>query len=37
MDNAAMIGVVAGFKFKEQQFVKNIEDLERLPRWKIGS
>ncbi len=37
MDNAAMIGIVAGFKFQRKQFVKNIEDLERLPRWKVGS
>jgi N6-L-threonylcarbamoyladenine synthase len=37
MDNAAMIGVVAGFKFKQQQFVKNIENLDRKPRWEIDA
>ena len=37
MDNAAMIGVAAGFKFMQQKFVKNIDSLERQPRWKIDS
>ncbi|MBT3249591.1 MAG: tRNA (adenosine(37)-N6)-threonylcarbamoyltransferase complex transferase subunit TsaD [Candidatus Pacebacteria bacterium] len=37
MDNAAMIGVVAGFKFEQQQFVKNIKELERRPRWEINT
>jgi N6-L-threonylcarbamoyladenine synthase len=36
MDNAAMIGLVAGFKFKQQKFVENIENLERQPRWEAG-
>ena len=36
MDNATMIGVVAGFKLKQKQFVKNIENLDRKPRWEIG-
>jgi N6-L-threonylcarbamoyladenine synthase len=36
MDNAAMIGVVAGFKFQQQEFIKNPEKLERQPRWHIA-
>ena len=37
MDNAAMIGVTAGFKFKQQNFVQNIEKLDRKPRWEIDA
>ncbi len=37
MDNAAMVGVVASFKFKQQQFVQNIEKLDRKPRWEINT
>ena len=37
MDNAAMIGVVAGFKFEQKKFVTNIEKLKRLPRWEISA
>ena len=31
-DNAAMIGVVAGFKAEKKLFVKNIDELDRIPR-----
>lgn len=34
-DNAAMIGVVAYFKFIKQEFVTNPKNLDRKPRWKI--
>ena len=34
-DNAAMIGIAASFKAAKKQFVKNLDDLDRLPRWKI--
>jgi N6-L-threonylcarbamoyladenine synthase len=34
-DNAAMIGVVAGFKAKKGLFVKDIDELDRLPRWSL--
>lgn len=37
MDNAAMIGLVANYKFERKEFVDNLESLERIPRWKIGS
>lgn len=37
MDNAAMIGVVAGFKFAQKEFVKDIKNLDRKPRWKIDN
>lgn len=37
MDNAAMIGVVAGFKYKRGQLVQNGETLDRQPRWKIDN
>ena len=37
MDNAAMIGIVANYKFAQKNFVKNIENLERVPRFEIGS
>lgn len=36
MDNAAMIGLVATFKYQRGEFVKNISELDRKPRWKIG-
>jgi tRNA A37 threonylcarbamoyltransferase TsaD len=36
MDNAAMIGLVANFKFKRKEFVTDLENLDRKPRWKIG-
>ena len=36
-DNAAMIGVVAGFKLERGEVVKNLDKLERKPRWKIGN
>jgi len=31
-DNAAMIGVVAGYKGQKNKFVKNIDELDRIPR-----
>ncbi len=34
-DNAAMIGVAAYFKAKNNQFVKNLESLDRLPRLSL--
>lgn len=36
-DNAAMIGVAAYFKFKKKEYLrgKEMEKIERLPRWKI--
>ncbi len=34
-DNAAMIGVVAGFKAEKSLFVKNIDELDRIPRWSL--
>ena len=37
MDNAAMIGVVAGYKFTQKQFIKDVKNLDRRPRWKIDS
>ncbi|MBU0576797.1 tRNA (adenosine(37)-N6)-threonylcarbamoyltransferase complex transferase subunit TsaD [Patescibacteria group bacterium] len=37
MDNAAMIGITASFQFQQQKFVKNINDLERKPRWEVSS
>ncbi|MBU0974208.1 tRNA (adenosine(37)-N6)-threonylcarbamoyltransferase complex transferase subunit TsaD [Patescibacteria group bacterium] len=37
MDNAAMIGLVAGYKFGHGEFVKNLDNLERIPRWKINT
>jgi len=35
-DNAAMVGVVAYFKAKEGDFIKNIEGLDRVPGLEIG-
>lgn len=34
-DNAAMIGVVAGYKAKKGMFVKNIDELDRIPRMSL--
>lgn len=34
-DNAAMIGVVAGYKAEKEQFVKNIDELDRIPRMSL--
>jgi len=34
-DNAAMIGVVAGFKAEKDLFVKNVDELDRIPRWSL--
>jgi hypothetical protein len=36
MYNAAMIGVAAWYKAQRQEFVQNIEKLERDPGVKIG-
>jgi N6-L-threonylcarbamoyladenine synthase len=35
-DNAAMIGVVAGFKAEKRIFVKDINKLDRVPRFNIS-
>ncbi len=37
MDNAAMIGIVAGYKFGHKKFVKKDDNLDRKPRWEISS
>ena len=34
-DNAAMIGVVAGYKAKANKFVKNIDEVDRIPRMSL--
>ncbi len=34
-DNAAMIGVAANFKAEKDLFVKNIDELDRIPRWSL--
>lgn len=34
-DNAAMIGVVAGYKAEKNQFVKDPEELDRIPRMSL--
>ncbi len=34
-DNAAMIGVAAGYKAKKGLFVKDIDRLDRIPRWSL--
>lgn len=34
-DNAAMIGVVAGFKVEKGLFINNIDQLERIPRMTL--
>jgi N6-L-threonylcarbamoyladenine synthase len=35
MDNAAMIGLVGGLKFDRNQLVTNIDEVERIPRWRV--
>ena len=35
-DNAAMIGVVAGFKAEKNIFIKKIEEIDRIPRFDIS-
>lgn len=35
-DNAAMIGLVAGFKAEKGLFVKNIDELGRIPRMSLN-
>lgn len=35
-DNAAMIGIAAYFKAQRNEFVKNVSDLDRLPRFSIS-
>lgn len=35
-DNAAMIGVVAHFKFQRGETVKDLDQLDRQPRWAIS-
>ena len=37
MDNAAMIGIVANYKYQQKNFVKNVSNLERQPRWEVGA
>lgn len=37
IDNAAMIGLVGGLKFDRGQTVANIDDVERIPRWRVDS
>lgn len=37
MDNAAMIGLVASFKFERKEFITDLENIDRKPRWKIGT
>lgn len=36
MDNAAMIGLVAFYKFNRKEFVKEPNSLDRKPRWRIN-
>lgn len=35
-DNAAMIGVAAGFKLQAKETVSDLTNLERLPQWRIS-
>ncbi|MEK9200916.1 MAG: tRNA (adenosine(37)-N6)-threonylcarbamoyltransferase complex transferase subunit TsaD [Patescibacteria group bacterium] len=35
-DNAAMIGVVAGFKAERGEYAKS-EDIDRMPRWRVDA
>ncbi len=35
-DNASMIGVVAGFKAEKDLFIKNIDELGRIPRMSLN-
>lgn len=37
MDNAAMIGIVGGYKFHQPNLVTQIENLDRRPRWEISA
>lgn len=37
MDNAAMIGLVAHFKYQRGEFVTSLDSLDRKPRWKVGA
>jgi N6-L-threonylcarbamoyladenine synthase len=37
MDNAAMIGVTAGFQFLMGKYTQDILSIERKPRWSISS
>jgi len=34
-DNAAMIGVVAGFKAERNLFISDVDQLDRIPRWSL--
>lgn len=34
-DNAAMIGVVAGYKAEKGLFVKDVDKIDRIPRWSL--
>ncbi len=34
-DNAAMIGIAASFAAQRGEFVKNLNSVDRLPRWRI--
>ena len=36
-DNAAMIGIVAGFKAEKGQFVRDAIELDRKPRWRVDA
>lgn len=36
VDNAAMIGIAAGFKLERKEFVENVESMERVPKMKLG-
>ncbi|MBP7843142.1 tRNA (adenosine(37)-N6)-threonylcarbamoyltransferase complex transferase subunit TsaD [Candidatus Woesebacteria bacterium] len=36
MDNAAMIGLVANYKYERGEFVTDFETVDRKPRWEIG-
>lgn len=36
VDNAAMIGIAAGFKLERKEFVKDLENMERVPKMKLG-
>ncbi len=37
IDNAAMIGLVGGLKFDRGQFVTHIDNVERIPRWRVDA
>jgi N6-L-threonylcarbamoyladenine synthase len=36
VDNAAMIGVVAGLKFGRKEFTEDPSTVERIPRWRVN-